>query len=597
MGQRDREKGYCPTDWVLLRMVTCYPLNSNMDATVGREYDEGKLALDESAFEMSLDDISVDPETRWFKSRVKEFSSLIEMGTWTYHCKSEALPGESLMGCKWVDKVKSSGVDKSRLVGQGFLQREGFDYFESYSPTGAADSFLVFMSLSAYTGRFLKKYDAQNAYVMADLPAEEQVWMKQPPGFEVFGGQTDGLAEILISLGVKLPGKDGEELILKLRKSLYGLVAAGRIFNRFVVAWALKNGFEQLRTDECFFRLRMKNNDEITIYIYVDDVLVDSTSQGASDAYDSIWSSTFKSSAGSGAIAKSFLNMNIQRNAAERTVTITQTKMIEDIAAMFNATTGKDYETPMATDFDPTFDENEPLLDTKMYPYRRIIGALTYVVTHTRPDPAVAVNTLAKHTVKPQTKHWKAATRVLRYLVCTKELGLTYSGTMPEYMQNKIYGFHDATWASDKDTRESRAGWLTKLNGAAVKWGSKVIPTVCLSSAEAETSAAVMLVKDILSLRLLLWELGYEQPGSTHIYGDNEATLRSATGNGQSKQSKYYQMRTSFLRHYVRLGKINFNHIPGSKLIADMLTKAQETVKFKEQRLAVLGTPPLHFDD
>ena len=119
--------------------------------------------------------------------------------------------------------------------------------------------------------------------------------------------------------------------------------------------------------------------------------------------------------------------------------------------------------------------------------------------------------------------------------------------------------------------------------------GEQNDPNCLLTSAESETTAAVMCVKDILSLGLLLWELGYEQPRSTPIYDDSEATIKSATGNAQSKQSRYYQMRTSFLRHYVRLGAINFNFTKGSEQIADPLTKAVPADRFKQHRAAQSG--------
>ena len=176
-------------------------------------------------------------------------------------------------------------------------------------------------------------------------------------------------------------------------------------------------------------------------------------------------------------------------------------------------------------------------------------------------------------------------------------MGLTYCGALPGYVQNKLLGHSDSTWASDKETSKSRAGWIIRLNGASVIWGSRMIHTVCMSSAEAETSAAVMCAKDMLSMRLLLWELGYEQTGSSPISADNQATVKSASGNAQSKQSKYYQMRTSFLRHYVRLGKINFGYIPGAEQIADQLTKAQPTARFQKHRAAILGQPPDVFDE
>jgi hypothetical protein len=406
-------------------------------------------------------------------------------------------------------------------------------------------------------------------------------------------------------MGIESPGKEGEELVLRLRKSLYGLVSAGRLFNKFVVAWALKCGFVQLRTDECIFvytetQLMSDGTTKtlwvIVLFVYVDDCLTDNSSDLAIAWFDKQWHATFKSSAGSGGKADFMLNIKINKNAAEKKVTLTQTHYIEDLAIKYDQTVGRNFETPMAVNLDLSYDEGEPPLAPSV-PYRPLIGSLLFASTQTRAESAMPVNELARHVEKPQRKHWDAALRVLRYLYLTKELGLTYCGDLPPHVRNKLYASVDATWASCKLTSMSRAGWIIKFNGAAVIWGSRMIPTICLSSAESETTAAVMCVKDILSLRLLLWELGYEQTGSTPIYDDSEATIKSATGNAQSKQSRYYQMRTSFLRQYVRLGTINFNFTKGSEQIADPMTKAVPTDRFKQHRAAILGMPPDSYDE
>jgi hypothetical protein len=189
----------------------------------------------------------------WKLSMIDEFLSLIEMGTFTYHISSEVKRNESVMTCKWVFKIKEDGRKKSRLTARGFLQQKGIDYFESYASMVASASFRVGMAINVLTGFRIRKHYAKNAYCYADLPPEEQVWMRQPPGLEICGGQNDEIAQMLRKMGVHIPGKDGEELVLRLQKSLYGLVSAGRLFNKYIVAWALKCGFTQLRTDECLF--------------------------------------------------------------------------------------------------------------------------------------------------------------------------------------------------------------------------------------------------------------------------------------------------------------------------------------------------------
>ena len=296
-------------------------------------------------------------------------------------------------------------------------------------------------------------------------------------------------------------------------------------------------------------------------------------------------------------LAQVLLGIQISRNSEEKTITLSQPAMIEALARKFEQTEGKSFETPMAPDFDGTPIESEPTIDQKDKPYRSLIGALMFIAGHTRVDIAMPVNELARRMSAPQEHHWKAALRVLRYAYETKELGLTYRGDLPDHTLNKVFGHSDASWGCCRATRKSRAGWMITLNGASIAWASKMIPSPSMSSAESETAAAVMLVKEILSARLLLWELGYGQPGSTTLYNDNQATIKSASGEGQSKQAKYYQMKTSFLRHHVRLGKVNFQFTPTADQFADGLTKPQPADLFKRHRAAQLGRAPATFDE
>ena len=65
----------------------------------------------------------------------------------------------------------------------------------------------------------------------------------------------------------------------------------------------------------------------------------------------------------------------------------------------------------------------------------------------------------------------------------------------------------------------------------------------------------------IIWLRMLLYELGYTQP-TTRVYGDNAAMVQSATGNGQRKDSRYYQIRSESLKEIARSGIAHLEHIP-----------------------------------
>jgi histone deacetylase 1/2 len=95
--------------------------------------------------------------------------------------------GINLIDSKWVYKVKrkaDGSVErfKARLVAKGFKQRQGIDYFETYSPVVKPSTIKVILSLAISQGWSLRQIDIQNAFLHGVL--EEKVYMKQPPGYE-----------------------------------------------------------------------------------------------------------------------------------------------------------------------------------------------------------------------------------------------------------------------------------------------------------------------------------------------------------------------------------------------------------------------------
>ena len=132
------------------------------------------------------------------------------------------------------------------------------------------------------------------------------------------------------------------------------------------MTWALKNDFEQLRTDENVFQKIAKDGSVIQIAIYVDDVCLFTDTDAAAEEFDQLWQASFDSSPGSGGLAQVLLGIQISRNSNEKTVTLSQPAMIEALARKFEQTEGKSFETPMAPDFDGTPIESEPTIDQKI---------------------------------------------------------------------------------------------------------------------------------------------------------------------------------------------------------------------------------------
>ncbi|KAA3477486.1 Retrovirus-related Pol polyprotein from transposon TNT 1-94 [Gossypium australe] len=123
-----------------------------------------------------------------------EIQALVKNNTWDL---VPSPPNRSLVGCKWLFKVKTNpdgsvAHNKVCLIAQGFSQAPGLDYHEMFCPVVKANIVHMVLALAVSRKWKLRQVDVNNAFLNRDLA--EDIYMKQPIGFEVLDGNGNPLA-------------------------------------------------------------------------------------------------------------------------------------------------------------------------------------------------------------------------------------------------------------------------------------------------------------------------------------------------------------------------------------------------------------------
>ena len=494
--------------------------------------------------------LSSEDKEKWTVAMEKEFNSLDENDVWDI----VDLPKDrKAVGSKWVFKRKrdaDGNVEryKARLVAQGFTQKNGIDYDETFSPVVRFESIRTIIALAAKYKLRLHQIDVTTAFLNGTL--EEDIYMKQPEGFEVEGK---------------------EHMVCKLKKSIYGLKQSPRCWNQALDEHLKQMGFVPSMNDPCIYTLNT-GGEVFILAVYVDDIILGGKSpEKIQQIINEIAQRFDVKDMGE---LKYFLGVKIVY-LDDGSIWIGQPSYTKAVLHKFNMENSKTVATPVetgtklikATDNDKLFDQET---------YQSAVGCLLYLSTKTRPDIAFAVSNVAKFTAKPTIDHWTAVKRIMRYLNGTIHCGLRYYG------DTKLVGYSDADWAGDLNDRKSISGYVYKISGAAVSWMSKKQTCVALSTAEAEYMALSMASQEAIWLRRLLYDLNEKVDGPITIYEDNQSTICMAENLKFHGRAKHIDIKHHYVRNQVNEKNIELKYCPSEYMIADMLTKGLSRFQFNK---------------
>ncbi|KAK1608175.1 hypothetical protein QYE76_031848 [Lolium multiflorum] len=274
----------------------------------------------------SISEAYASQDADYWKEAVRsEMDSILANGTWEvigrpYGCKP--------VGCKWVfkKKLRPNGTIekyKARLVAKGYTQKEGEDFFDTYSPVARLTTIRVLLSLAASHGLLVHQMDVKTAFLNGEL--EEEIYMEQPDGFVV-------------------DGQEGK--VCKLLKSLYGLKQAPKQWHEKFERTLTAEGFVVNEADKCVY-YRHGGGEGVILCLYVDDILIFGTNLTVIKEVKEFLSRYFEMK--DLGVADVILNIKLLKDD-DGGITLLQSHYVEKILSRFGYSDCKSSPTP----YDPS---------------------------------------------------------------------------------------------------------------------------------------------------------------------------------------------------------------------------------------------------
>jgi hypothetical protein len=477
-----------------------------------------------------------------------------------------------VLGYKWVFTIKRNQCN-ARLTLQGFGQREGIDYFETRAPTIDSVTLRMFYATAANRHMYMCQVDFKSAFLHGEFSQDIKIFMRMP---------------------IVWKSTEGDNNILKLDRPLYGAKQASREFYlKLKTTLTEECALIMSSNDECFFF-----NDQQTIFLvlHVDDFLLATLENSSRDAILATLEKQYEFSkvAILGAPQSPptvFLGYEINY---DQSAGVLELRLTEYFKELLERADMRDCN-PASTPLDPTMLRNllntsaALKLDILLEPEQALLYSSSVCsmlwASQFFSDLQYPVNLLARTLHAPTRLCRILLKSVLRYISGRIDLPLRYGGPGGSM---ELIAFGDASWAAEPRSR-SQSGGIILLNNAAIDSYSNVQPVVSLSSFEAELYQTSTLAQRVLFVRNLAIDFGNPQTNPTACCIDNYATIKLANGSVGSSKTKHLRIRLDYLRNLIESHQLKVCYCPGTKLPADMNTKALGRLKLQEFRNMVLG--------
>jgi hypothetical protein len=375
--------------------------------------------------------------------------------------------------------------------------------------------------------------------------------------------------------GFVVPGK--ENLICRLKKSLYGLTQSLRQWYGRFDSFMISHGFKRSDYDSCVY-LKTVNGSTIYLLFYVDNMLIAPNDKSEIASLKAQLNLEFEMK-DLGA-AKKILGVEIIRDRKAGMLYLSQQGYIKKALGRFNMQDAKLVSTLLAPHFKLSLDlcpaSDEDIKYMSKVPYSSVVGSLMYAMVCSRPDLAHAMSVVSRYMANPGKEHWNAVQWIFRYL-----RGISNACLRLGKCTRGLVGYVDSDYAGDLDTRRSLKGYVFTIGGCAVSWKARLQATVALSTTEAEYMAISEAAKEAIWLRGLYSELcGISSCVTIHC--DSQSAICLTKDQMFHERTKHIHIRYHFIRDVIaRGGVIKVRKIHTRDNPADMMTNPVPTTKFE----------------
>ncbi|KAJ1570716.1 hypothetical protein NDA11_002981 [Ustilago hordei] len=149
---------------------------------------------------MMKEALASEDAQQWQEAICKELDRLEAMGTWEVMDipLNTRLVDSKIVLCLKLDADGIPIQHKARLVAQGFMQREGIDFEETFTPVAPLSAIRVLLSLAVEHDWEVHQLDITMAYLNSTL--KHEMYMKLPEGAKVPKGKAYWVIKGLYSL-------------------------------------------------------------------------------------------------------------------------------------------------------------------------------------------------------------------------------------------------------------------------------------------------------------------------------------------------------------------------------------------------------------